>query len=158
MSLNVIADGRGGFRLHRAGEQIGWIEGRAIGFRGFDSAKDAHQAAGTAYGALRGWLARQRRMELLPGSRRAALQTRRDGGVTWLTLGGRAIGRIVEPHERNPFGQGGYGFELDMPALLKPVNTLSAAQVIDVALERRAEVFRLEATASAGVDTYARNP
>lgn len=149
MSLSVIADGSGGFRLHRDGEQIGWIEGRAIGFRGFDSAKEARHAAGTAYGALRGWLARQRRTELVPGSRRAALQTRRDGAVMWLTLGGPAIGRIVEPHERNPFGKGGYGFELDMPTLLRPVNVISAARVIATALERRAEALRLEVTSAA---------
>jgi hypothetical protein len=148
MSLNVIADGRGGYRLHRHGEQIGWIEGRCIGFRGFDSAKEARHAAATAYTALRGWLARQRRTELAPGSRRATLQTRRDGGVTWLTLGDPAIGRIVEPHERDPFGNGGYGFELDMPPLLQPVNAISAAQVIDAALARRAEALRLEATAA----------
>lgn len=148
MSLSVIADGRSGFRLHRDGEYIGWIEGRAIGFRGFESAEDARRAAGTAYGALRSWLARQRRTEIASGSRKAALQARRSEDVTWLTLGGSAIGRIVEPHERTPFGEGGYGFELDMPPLLRPVNTISAAQVIDAALARRAEALRLEAAAA----------
>ena len=43
MSLSIIADGRGGFRLERDGRQTGWVEGRAIGFRGFESAKDARQ-------------------------------------------------------------------------------------------------------------------
>ncbi len=149
MSLNIIADGRGGFRLDRDGEQIGWIEGQAVGFRGFDSAKEARRAAGAAYGAFRGWLARQRRMDLVPGSRRAFLQARRDGGITWLMLGDVPVGRIVEPHERDPLGEGGYGFELDLPRLLQPVNAISAAQVIDAALGRHAEAKRLEATAAA---------
>ena len=149
MSLSIIVDGRGGFRLDRGGQQIGWVEGRAIGFRGFESATDARHAASAAYGALRGWLARQRRTDLVPASRRTVLQTRRGGGVTWLTLGGVPIGRIVHPHERDPIGEGGYGFELDVPPVLQPVNAISAAQVIDAALARRAEARRLEATAGA---------
>jgi hypothetical protein len=144
MPLNVIADGRGGFRLDRGGQQIGWVEGRAVGFLGFDSANEARHAAGAAYGALRGWVARQRRMDLVPGSRRAALQTRREGGLTWLTLGGIPIGRIVEPHERDRIGDAVYGFELDLPRLLQPVSAISAAQVMDAALTRRAEARRLE--------------
>ena len=147
MSLSIIADGRGGFRLDRDGQQIGWVEGRAIGFRGFESAKDARQAASAAYGALRDWLTRQRRLDLVPRARKTALSTRREDGMTWLTLGGVAIGRIVEPHERDPLGDGGYGFELDVPPVLQPVNAISAAQVIDAALARRAEARRLEATA-----------
>jgi hypothetical protein len=149
MSLSVIADGRGGFRLDRDGQHVGWVEGRAVGFLGFESAKEARKAAGAAYGALRGWLARQRRMDLVPGSRRAVLNTRRDGGITWLTLGGVPIGRVVEPHERDPLGEGGYGFELDLPRLLQPINAISAAQVIDAALARHAEAKRLEAMAGA---------
>jgi hypothetical protein len=149
MSLSVIADGRGGFRLDRQGEEVGWIEGRAVGFRGFETAKEARKAAGAAYGALRGWLARQRRVDLVPPSRRAVLNARRDAGVTWLTLGGVPIGRIVEPQERDPLGDGGYGFELDLPRLLQPVNAISAAQVIDAALARHAEAKRLEAMAGA---------
>jgi hypothetical protein len=149
MSFNVIADGRNGFRFDRDGQQVGWVEGRAIGFRGFESAKDARYAASAAYGALRGWLARQRRMDLVPGSRRTVLQTRHGGGVSWLTLGGVPIGRIVEPHERDPFGEGGYGFELDLPRLLQPINAISAAQVMDAALARRAEARRLEVAAGA---------
>jgi len=147
MSLSIIADGRGGFRLDRDGQQIGWVEGRAIGFRGFESAKDARQAASAAYGALRDWLTRQRRLDLVPRARKTALSTRREDGMTWLTLGGVAIGRIVEPHERDPLGDGGHGFELDVPSVLRPVNAISAAQVIDAALARRAEARRLEATA-----------
>jgi hypothetical protein len=148
MSISVIADGRGGFRLDRDGQPVGWIEGRAIGFLGFENGKEAQQAAAAAYGALRSWLARQRRMDLPPGSRRA-LRTRRDGGITWLTLGDVPVGRIVEAQERDPMGERGYGFELDLPALLQPINAISAAQVIDAALERRAEARRLEATAGA---------
>ena len=149
MSLSVIADARGGFRLDRDGRQIGWVEGRSVGFRGFESAKDAHKAAGAAYGALRGWLARQNRMDFVPVPRRAFLTTRREGGITWLTLGGVPIGRLVEPHERDPLDEGGHGFELDLPPMLRPISAVSAAQVIDAALARHAEAKRLEAVAGA---------
>jgi hypothetical protein len=155
MSLSVIADGRVGFQLHREGEQVGWIEGRAIGFRGFESAKDAHQAASTAYGALRSWLARQRRTDLTPGSRRTVLHARRDHGVTWLTLGNVRIGRLIEPYHRDLISEGRYGFELDLPPLLQPVNAISAAQVIDAALARRAEARRLESLQAMSPESYA---
>lgn len=148
MSLNVIADGRGGFRLDREGQQVGWVEGRTVGFQGFESGAEARHAASTAYDALRAWVARQRRTELMPGSRRA-LRARRDGAATWLTLGGIPIGRIVGPHERDPLGARGYGFELDLPPPLQPVIGISAAQVIDAALARRAAARRLEAAAVA---------
>jgi hypothetical protein len=144
MSLDVIADGRGGFRLDREGQQVGWVEGRTVGFQGFESAAEARHAASAAYDALRAWVARQRRTELMPGSRRA-LRAQRDGVATWLTLGGIPIGRIVEPHERDPLGARGYGFELDLPPPLQPVIGISAAQVIDAALVRRAAATHLEA-------------
>ena len=148
MTFNVITDSRGGFRLEREGREIGWIEGRSIGFLGFESAKDARQGATTAYAALHAWLARQRRTDHV-AVRRRVLNTRRDGGVTWLTLGDVPIGRIVHPHERDPLGEAGFGFELDLPPMLQPVNALSAAQVIDAALARRDEARRLEAAAGA---------
>src|SRR3712207_8895140 len=107
MSLSVIADGRGGFRLDRDGQQIGWVEGRAIGFRGFESAKDARQAASVAYGALRDWLARQRRMDPVPRSRKTVPNNRREDGMTWPTLGGVPDGGIGEAAEREPPWDGG---------------------------------------------------
>jgi hypothetical protein len=64
-----------------------------------------------------------------------------------LTLSGVAIGRIVEPHDRDPMGDAVYGFELDLPRLPQPVSAISAAQVMDAALERRAEARRLEVAA-----------
>jgi hypothetical protein len=141
MSLHIVSDGRGGYRLDRDGWEIGWVQGSAIGFRGFESAVEARQAAGAACDALRVWLRRQRRTGLIAA--RGALRTRRDGAVTWLTLGGMSIGRIVERQERDQFGAGGYGFELYLPPPLE-LFRISAAQLIYAALERRAAARRLE--------------
>lgn len=143
MPLHIVSDGRGGYRLDRDGWEIGWVQGSAIGFRGFESSVEARQAAGAAYDALRVWLARQRRTGLIAAAR-GALRARTDGAVTWLTLGDISIGRIVEPQERDPFGAGGYGFELHLPPPLELVR-ISAAQVIHSALERRAAARRLQA-------------
>ncbi len=143
MSLRVIANEHGGFRLYRGDEHVGWIEDRAIGFRGFESADEAGRAAGAAYDALRTWLARQHRTEPMPGRRRA-LRARRDGRLTRLTLGSVPVGRIIEPTGDAPVQDAHYGFELLLPPGLGPVAAIGAAQVIDTALARRAAVQGLE--------------
>jgi hypothetical protein len=147
MSLSVLAHDRGGFRLYRGGEQVGWIEGRAVGFLGFGSADEARQAASAAYDAVRVWLARQRRTDLVRGPRRA-LCARHDGPLTWLTLNGVPIGRIVEPEESDALSGMSYGFELLLPPTLAADSGISAARIVDAALARRAAVTSLESAAA----------
>src|SRR5438105_3699985 len=91
MSLSIFEYGDGRFRLFHGGREVGWVEGRAVGFVGFDSEAAAVQAATAAYDALSSWLARQSREHATP-RRRGRLGTRTDHGVRRLTLGGAAIG------------------------------------------------------------------
>jgi hypothetical protein len=146
MSPHIVADGLGGFRLYRGGEQVGWIAGGAIAFLGFESADEAARAAGTAYNALRAWFARQRRTTFVRGDRRA-LRARRRGDRTVLTLGGVTVGRVIEPADRARPGAG-YGFELLLPPWLERAMAVGAADVIDFALAGRAAVPRVERQAA----------
>jgi hypothetical protein len=145
MSLSVLARDHGGFGLFRGDEQVGWVEGRAVALLGFETAEAAERAARAAFDALRGWLARQRRTEIVPGPRRV-LRPRRDGSQVKLTLGRTPIGRIIEPNDE-VLGRADYGFELLLPPGLGPVDGINAAQIIDAALSRRAAVKELESAA-----------
>src|SRR5690242_18832334 len=91
MSLSIFEHGDGRFRLFRDEREVGWVEGRAIGFFGFDSQAIAVDAATAAYDALTGWLARQSGEQLTPRGRRR-LRIRVENGEHQLTLGGAAIG------------------------------------------------------------------
>jgi hypothetical protein len=142
MSLNVVANDHGGFGLYRGEEQVGWVEGRAVALLGFETADEAQRAAGAALDALRGWLARQRRTDFVPGPRRA-LRAQRDGSRTKLTLGKVPIGRIIEPNDA-VLNRVDYGFELLLPPGMGSVAGISAAQIIDMALTRRSAVRGLE--------------
>lgn len=147
MSLSVLANDHGGFALYRGDEHVGWVEGRAVALLGFETAEEAHHAARAAFDALRGWMARQRRTDFVPGPRRA-LRVRRDGSQTRLTLGRAPVGRLIEPNDP-VLNRTDYGFELLLPPGLGPVIGISAAKVIDTALTRRTAAKSLEPIALA---------
>jgi hypothetical protein len=133
MSLQVYGDVDGGFRLHRQDQQVGWVEGKSVGFRGFASSDAALSAANAAYDALRAWLARERRVAQTPGRRRA-LQLRRDGSQSSITLAGVPIGRIITFGTSQGSGGAEFGFELQLPPQVGSVAGISAAQVIHNAI------------------------
>ena len=135
MTLTVYGRDEGGFLLHRNQLPIGWVEGRAVGFRGFPTRDNAMEAARVGHQALQGWLARERHAEAASGAG-GALRTRRDGRLHWITVGGNAIGRLVEPTTHAPVGANSFGFELLLPPSVNPVGGISAAQVIYHALKK----------------------
>jgi hypothetical protein len=133
MSLSIFEFGDGRFRLFRGEEEVGWVDGRDIGFRGFTSSAAAADAATTAYNALSGWLARQS-LEQAPPRRVRRLGRRVTDGEQHLTVGGIAVGRLLSgPADRIALG-GSHGFELRLPPRIGAA--LSAAQVVDQALGR----------------------
>ena len=135
MTLTVYGRDEGGFLLHRDQLPIGWVEGRAVGFRGFSERDHALEAARLGHQALRGWLARERHLE--PASDAGgAVRTRRDGRLQWITMGGSAIGRLVEPTTHAPVAANTFGFELLLPPSVNVVGGISAAQVIYHALKQ----------------------
>jgi hypothetical protein len=133
MSLSIFEYGDGRFRLFHGDREVGWVEGRTIGFVGWESELLALRAATVAYDAVSDWLARQRRQEAAP-RRGRTLRTRTDGGERLITLGGVAIGRLVAM----PFPDGGdyrnHGFELTLPPRIGAA--LTAAQIVDASLAR----------------------
>ena len=145
MSLSILANDHGGFELYRGDERVGRVEGRAVALFGFETAEDAQRAARAAFDSLRGWLARQRRTPMVPGSTRA-LRPRQYGSQVKLMLGTVPIGRIIEPNDA-ALGRSDFGFELLLPPGLGPVDGISAAKIIDAALSRRAAVQHLEPVA-----------
>ena len=137
MSFSIFDHGDGRFRLVRDDREVGWVEDRTIGFRGFADADEARDAATTAYDALASWSARQLRTEPLP-PRRRRLSVRREGAVEWLTLGGVEIGRLRRfGADDIPGVEPDFGFELRLSARVSAALGLSAAQVIGRALAVR---------------------
>jgi hypothetical protein len=92
-ALEIFDDGDGRLRLVRGGREVGWLERRAIGFRGFPDADTARAAASAAHSTLSRWIARQSRTAPVP-ARRRPLSCRHDGVSEWLTLGGVRVGRL----------------------------------------------------------------
>ncbi len=137
MSFSIFDRGDGHFRLVRAEREIGWVEGRTVGFRGFADADEARAAATTAYNALTGWVARQARAQP-PPHRVHRLSVRREGTVEWLTLGGVRIGRLRRfGADDVPGAADDVGFEIHLPTRVAGELALSAAKVIDRALRFR---------------------
>jgi hypothetical protein len=143
MSLSIFEFGDGRFRLFRDGCEVGWVEGRAVGFLGFESEAAAAHAASAAYNALSGWLARQSREQ---ATTRRRLRLRVENGEYQLTVAGSPVGRLLSgPTDRTTTG-GPHGFELQLPPRIGAALSaaLSAAQVIDQALTRHRKLRELE--------------
>jgi hypothetical protein len=147
MSLSIFEYGDGRFRLFHGEREVGWVEGRAVGFVGFDSEAGAVHGATVAYDALSGWLARQSREQPTPRPRRR-LGIRIENGEHHLTLGGVAIGRLVCGSEDHIAASASHGFELTLPPRIGAA--LSAAQIIDQALTRYRQLRELETADAIG--------
>lgn len=135
MTLTIYGRDEGGFLLHGNEHPIGWVEGRAVGFRGFVTKDHALEAARVGHRALSAWLARERHTEA-PSDADGTLRTRRDGRLNWITIDGSPIGRLVDPDTHAPVGASTFGFELLLPPSVNAVGGISAAQVIWHAMKR----------------------
>lgn len=138
MTLTAYGRDDGGFLLHGNELPIGWVEGRAIGFRGFATKEHAMEAARVAHRALSKWLARERHLAEVDDDA-GTLRTRRDGRLNWITIDGSPIGRLLDPDTHAPVGASTFGFELLLPPSVSPVGGISAAQVIWYAMKRSDE-------------------
>jgi len=143
MSLSIFEYGDGRFRLFHGDREIGWIEGRAVGFLGWDDELAALRAATVGYDALSDWLARQRRQEAAP-RRGRHLRVRDTGDERWLTLCGVVIGRLVSAASDDPAAH--HGFELMLPPRIGAA--LTAAQILDGALVRHQAFAQLAPVAT----------
>lgn len=141
MSLSIFEYGDGRFRLFHGDREVGWVEGRAVGFDGWENESAAIRAATVAYDALSGWLARQRRQDATP-RRGRRLRARNEGGERALMLGHVAIGRLLSDASGDRSDARRHGFELALPPRIGAA--LTAAQIVDGALRRHRALSQLE--------------
>ena len=149
MSLSIFEYGDGRFRLFHGDREIGWVEGRAVGFVGFASDDEAVRAATIAYDALSGWLARQAGGTAIP-RRGRRLRVRAEGGERTLTLGNVPVGRLVSGPGEHATDSTSPGFELLLPPRVGAA--LTAAHIVDLALAPHRVGAAAEATVSQPVE------
>lgn len=127
--LSVHGDGERRHRLENAaGAEVGWIDGRAIGFRGFVDVEGAMRAAvagaGALHAALRraypGWPAYTPAFE--------SLRVMHDGVDEWITNGEVAIARVVRPPADRATGP--LGVEFVLPSYASEGVAIVVAQAV----------------------------
>ena len=132
--LNVHADGENRHRLEdQAGAQVGWIRGRAIGFTGIATERDALRAAATGSRALQ--LALRRPYPGWP-QYEPALETLKlvhDGAYEWVSDGKVPLARLVRPYPSA--GRDGYGLEYVLPSFASEGVAITIAQALAHALQ-----------------------
>ena len=136
--LRVLSDGDDRYRLENDDDvQIGWINGRAIGFRGFATEADAMAGAVVAWRALD--LALRRQYPGWPSYTPAldALRLIHDGAYEWFVDGTSPIARLVRP-QRRAYDLT-FGIELVLPSYASEGVAITAAHAVGAALASAAE-------------------
>jgi hypothetical protein len=141
--LKILSDGDNKHRLEDGtGAKVGWINGRAIGFRGFSTEDAARDAAIAAWRALDTSLRRQ-----YPGWPHyepdfARLRMIHDGAYEWFHDGTTEIARLLRP-QRRAFDHS-YGIELVLPSYASEGVAITAAQsVAKAVMAHRGELAAL---------------
>lgn len=158
--LRIIQDGENRFRLESsAGLDLGWIRGRALGFRGLPSESAAIEAAIDASRALETTLLRE-----FPGRtphevRPSRVRLVHDGAYEWVADGDRPLARILRP-VGEPFPEESFGIELQLPTYATHHVGIACAYAVRRAIEHHQQ---LEEAAPAepqpsGVFPYRRGP
>lgn len=142
--IKVLSQGDGKHRIENAtDDRVGWINGVTIGFRGFATERDAHEAAVAARRALdrtiqsqhRGWHPRSVDID--------RLHAVHDGAYEWLLDGSAAIARLLRPHRRAY--DSSFGIELILPSFANEELVVTAAHALCLAVEPyRDEPYRDE--------------
>ncbi|HEX6597712.1 MAG TPA: hypothetical protein VF034_00190 [Gemmatimonadaceae bacterium] len=142
--LRVLSDGDDRYRLENQDDvQVGWINGRAIGFRGFATEAAAKDGAVAAWRALDLVLRRQ-----YPGWPSYApalddLQLVHDGAYEWFADGTAPIARLIRP-QRRAYDLT-FGIELVLPSYASEGVAITAAHAVGAALESSAPPLAGEA-------------
>jgi hypothetical protein len=147
--VRVLADGEQRHRLEDAdGNHIGWIRRRAVGFRGFQSERDATAAAVDAWRALESVLRREYtgwpRFEPVL----EALRLVHDGAHEWISDGRTPLARLLRPTADAP-SDAPFAIEFVLPSYASEGVAIAAAQVVARALQDHAQ-RRAAAPAFAG--------
>jgi len=113
--FNIIGDGEGKYRIMLGDEvAVGWLNDRAVGFRGMTTEAAAHKAAIAGWQAMdavltnhyAGWPRREPRFD--------QLRITHDGAYEWLHDGTMPVARLLRPHRRA--FNATFGIELVLPS------------------------------------------
>jgi hypothetical protein len=111
------------------GTVVGWVDGRAIGFRGFGDEAEAAHAAWVGYRTMSRRFPRPAGQRPIPiGSE--PLSFDQSGGVELILAAGRPIATLVRPGVGSPSGRESFGFELQLPVPADERTTRSTADVV----------------------------
>jgi len=131
--FNIIGDGEGKYRIMLGDEvAVGWLNHRAVGFRGMKTEAVAREAAITAWRAMdavltnhyAGWPRREPRFD--------RMRITHDGAYEWFHEGTVPVARLLRPHRRA--FNATFGIELVLPSYATEGVGLAAAQAVAMAI------------------------
>lgn len=130
--IKVLAAGENRHRLEDAdGTHVGWIHGRALGFRGMRSEAEALAAAATAWRTFDAALRRNYFGRPAHETTLDELRLVHDGAYEWVTDGRAPLARLYRPGEMG----GDFAIELVLPTYASEGVAISVAQVVGRALQ-----------------------
>jgi hypothetical protein len=131
--LKILSDGDNKHRVEdSAGTQIGWINGRTIGFRGFDTEDDAREATIAAWRALGSALRQQYAGWPRYEPKLDQLRRIHDGAYEWFYDGTAPIARLLRP-QRRAYDRS-FGIELVLPSYASEGVAIAAAHSVAKAI------------------------
>jgi hypothetical protein len=131
--FNIISDGEGKYRIMLGDEvAVGWVNHRAVGFRGMRTEATARDAAIIAWRAMDavltnqypGWPRRDPRFD--------QVRVTHDGAYEWFHDGTIPIARLLRPHRRA--FNATFGIELVLPSYATEGVGVAVAQAIAMAI------------------------
>jgi hypothetical protein len=127
--FNIIGDGDGKYRIMLGDEvTVGWLNGRAVGFRGMKTETIAREAAIAAWQAMDGVLTNQYAGWPRREPRFDRLRVTHDGAYEWFHDGTVPVARLLRPHRRAFSGT--FGIELVLPSYATEGVGVAAAHAI----------------------------
>jgi hypothetical protein len=139
--LRFLGDGDGKYRLVNVGDQeVGWIRGRVIGFRGFDTEEDAVASAVAGAEALGAYLEQQTGRRHLPEPS-GPLRLVHDGAHEWVSDGRIPVARLNRPPTSavgTSAGDASFAIEFVLPMAATEATAIHAAGRVHAAIVRAA--------------------
>ena len=131
--FNIIGDGEGKYRIMLGDEvAVGWLNDRAVGFRGMRNEAAAVQAAIAGWRAMdsvltnhyAGWPRREPRFD--------QIRVTHDGAYEWFHEGTMPLARLLRPHRRA--FNATFGIELVLPSYATEGVGVTVAQSVAAAI------------------------
>lgn len=130
--MKVLTTGESRHRLEEAdGTHVGWIHGRALGFRGMRSEAEALAAVAAAWRSFDAALRRHYFGRPAHETTLDQLRLVHDGAYEWVTDGRAPLARLYRPGDVG----GDFAIELVLPTYASEGVAISVAQVVAGALQ-----------------------